>query len=172
MIVAFTGHRPQHLSLPQREFAKTEISRVLRRLQPEAVISGMAPGVDIWAVEAALSLGIPFDAYVPFPGQESRWSPEVRKRYFELLGYARTKRIVSPEFTRTAFQDRNVAMVDDCDVVIAVWNGKRSGGTYNCLKYARSVEKALLVIHLTQQRSFWERPRSLDTPLPFPEDHQ
>lgn len=36
-------------------------------------------------------------------------------------------------------------MVDLSDKVIAVWNGK-SGGTANCVKYAKTVDKPIMLI--------------------------
>ena len=36
-------------------------------------------------------------------------------------------------------QERNEWMVNNCDVLIAVWDGT-SGGTANCVKYAESLQ--------------------------------
>ena len=44
-----------------------------------------------------------------------------------------------------AFQARNEQIVDSCDVLIAVWDG-RSRGTRNTLTYARKVNKPVFLI--------------------------
>src|SRR5688500_5358272 len=46
LLVAATGHRPQHLSPAQRLWIEPELDRVIERLQPSGGISGMALGVD------------------------------------------------------------------------------------------------------------------------------
>jgi uncharacterized phage-like protein YoqJ len=43
-------------------------------------------------------------------------------------------------------QDRNKWMVDHCDALVAIWNGT-SGGTANCVKYALSVNKPIVMIN-------------------------
>lgn len=49
-------------------------------------------------------------------------------------------------------QIRNVYMLDHQDYLIAVYNGKESGGTYNCLKSAWKKKKE--VYYLTPSRGF------------------
>lgn len=43
-------------------------------------------------------------------------------------------------------QKRNEYMVDNSDIVIAVWDGTK-GGTYNCVKYAQKLEKKIIQIN-------------------------
>ena len=52
----FTGHRPEKLSLPERE-AKAEIKKEISLAIADRInvfITGMAPGVDIWAAEVVI----------------------------------------------------------------------------------------------------------------------
>lgn len=42
---------------------------------------------------------------------------------------------------------RNHSMVDMSEVVIAVYNGDETGGTANCVKYARKKDKKILILH-------------------------
>jgi len=46
-------------------------------------------------------------------------------------------------------QKRNEWMVDNCDLLIAVWNEDKSGGTYNCIQYAKSVNKEVIYVNPT-----------------------
>ena len=43
-------------------------------------------------------------------------------------------------------QIRNRWMVDNSDLVLAVFDGKKEGGTWNCVKYAKSKNKEIVVI--------------------------
>lgn len=144
MIIAGTGHRPDKLGGYSPHIAKQLIdlaSDALREHQPSTVISGMALGWDMALAEAAVNLGIPFHAYVPFEGQELVWPMTSKLFYRALLKKAQFVRICSPGgFSRQAMQHRNICMVDACDQLLALWDGS-NGGTANCLVYATSVGK-------------------------------
>jgi uncharacterized phage-like protein YoqJ len=145
-IIAGTGHRPNklaaHASLPKlHEFATTVLAS---KLKPTRVISGMAVGWDIALAEAALGLGIPLVAAVPFKGQESRWPQDVQRRYSTLLGLAAEVVYVSePGYEAWKYQKRNEWMTDQCHVLLALWNGS-PGGTANCVRYAQKKGKKIV----------------------------
>lgn len=154
MIISGTGHRPNKLfksnyySLENRiklkEFAKDKICEIRPRVT--LVISGMAQGWDWALAEAAVELNIPFDAYIPFTGQESRWPKHTQEEYRNLLDKARNiKNIGGEGYAVYKMQNRNIAMVDDCESVLALWNGTK-GGTGNCIDYAKSINKDIINI--------------------------
>ena len=144
MVVAGTGHRPNKLggygvAAERRVF--TTALRSLEHLKPERVISGMALGWDQALARAAVELGIPFVAAVPFEGQERMWPEPSQRRFRELLAQAAETVIVSPgSYSANAMQVRNIWMVGRCDRVLALWNGS-TGGTHNCITYAARVGK-------------------------------
>ncbi len=151
MIVAFTGHRPDKLGgykLPNPTYMRVckEIDKLLKELKPEKVITGMALGVDQWAAMIAHKLGIPFLAAIPFEKQETKWPEESQKTWRLLRKLASEEVIVSPGgYSAEKLQTRNQWMVDHCDKLIAIWNGS-SGGTENCINYAKSIEKEIIFI--------------------------
>lgn len=154
MIVAFTGHRPDKLGgykLPNPTYVKVcrEIDFLLKELQPEKVITGMALGIDQWAASVAYKLGIPFVAAIPFEGQEKAWPLKSQRTYQLLRRLASEEVIVSPgEYEPVKMRTRNRWMVDNSDALIAVWNGT-SGGTGNCVQYANSVNRKIYQIDPT-----------------------
>ena len=93
----------------------------LGRRKITAVITGGARGVDTLAFQAAEAAGI----------RNLRYLPDRAK--------FRGKTILR------AFQARNERIVDTCDVLLAVWDG-RSRGTANTLVYARKVHKPAFLI--------------------------
>lgn len=139
MILAGTGHRPSKLGGYEAHASArvlTFAGEVLKHCKPSLVISGMAQGWDMSLAQAAVTLKIPFDAYIPFVGQELVWPAATRLYYLALLEKARKVVICSPGgFTKAAMQVRNQRMVDDCDLLAALWNGS-NGGTANCIAYA------------------------------------
>lgn len=145
MKIAFSGHRPDKLGGFQPDNPVEQKLRIIITMYLECkkasepditVISGMALGVDQWAAHAAVSLGLPFIAAVPFEGQEKKWPTFTQVAYRELLRKAQEVHVVSPGgYANWKFQKRNEWMVDECDVLAAVWNGT-PGGTSNCVAYA------------------------------------
>lgn len=156
MIVAFTGHRPDKLGgygpSPTQDRVRQAIRNTLTGPPPlpqsierrvTAAISGMALGVDQWAAEICVELGIPFTAAVPFVGQERRWPEDSQRRYQLLLQKAYNIVVVSPGgYHPWKMQARNEWMVKNSDVLLAVWDGS-GGGTANCVRYAQEVGRAI-----------------------------
>lgn len=152
MILSFTGHRPDKLGgygpSRIRDGVLVEMLKLLRELKPEYAISGMALGVDQWAARCCVHLGIPFVAAIPFGGQELLWPKTSQEAYHRLLKQARSVKVVcGDEIDRVpAMQVRNEWMVDNSDLLLAVWDGS-SGGTANCVKYARLMGKPIIQLH-------------------------
>lgn len=159
MIVAGTGHRPGKLGGYGTEAARKTYSVAEQWLldrTPDVVISGMAIGWDQALASAAIGQGIELWAYVPFPGQDARWPMQSRKLYEWILERAGTVRYVTDHFTRNAFQARNEAMVDNADIVLALWNGDSEGGTFNCVQYATKKDKVII--------NLWEKFNDIKPP--------
>jgi len=153
IIVGITGHRPQKVggfSLPNPTYIKVckEIEKHLRELKPYKVISGMALGVDSWFCSIATKLNIPFIAAIPFKDQESVWQDKDKKIYLRFLEKAEDVIIVSSGgFSKEKMQIRNEYIVDNCDILIAVFNKELGGGTANCVKYAEEKKREIIFIN-------------------------
>ena len=138
MIVAGTGHRPEKLGgYDDVIFERlTALARDrLRELRPEKVISGMALGWDQALAWAALDMGIPITAAVPFEGFGKKWPVDSQYRCASMLAVATEVHTVSEIACTAALQQRNEWMVDRADLMLALWDGSW-GGTFNCLRYA------------------------------------
>lgn len=148
--IAFTGHRPDKLGGYYPNQLHLAVKQVLREKLgmhqhngTVVAMSGMALGVDTWAAEACVELGIPFIAAVPFVGQESRWPEKSRIAYKNLLDKAKEVTVVSPgAYSARAMHRRNEYMVDWANLVLAVWDGS-SGGTAACVAYAHKRDKPI-----------------------------
>lgn len=158
MIIAFTGHRPQNLdhdyegksplSLKiRREIIKHLAAHGYKSGLIDHTIVGMALGVDMLAAEICLDLGIPYIAAIPFVGQHLKWPFKSRERYKYLLSKACEIVNVSGDdkYKPQYMQIRNIWMVDNCTKVFAVWDGSTSGGTYNCVQYAKDKKPIIYI---------------------------
>jgi hypothetical protein len=150
--IAATGHRPDKLGgySPKTMGDLSHFAgAVLDVLKPEYAIVGMAQGWDQAVASACYIMGISFDAYVPFEGQESKWPKEARDHYTTLLAKARRVRVCNfGGYAPWKMHDRNQEMVDAISrakgYVLALWDGENVGGTAACIRYARQEEASIL----------------------------
>lgn len=144
MIVAGTGHRPVSMPCGYNEEhtwaleIKTRINNWLSLNKPKVVISGMAIGFDTWLAEEAINLGIEVHAYLPYLGQGNNWPKEASERYLNILCHPLVKIIyTSKDYSKASFHIRDRAMIDDADIILALWSGQTKGGTYETLEYCK-----------------------------------
>jgi len=83
----------------------------------------------------------------PFPGQDAKW-PETSKKFYRWLCEKadRVFDVSVGSFTKAKMITRDKKMVDLCGTVIAVWDGRREGGTWETMQYANKKGKKILVI--------------------------
>lgn len=145
MIIGVTGHRPHLLGGYDNvtfEKLKNLALEALIEEPPSKVITGMALGWDTAIALACVELSIPFVAAVPFLTQPDTWPATSKALYKKLLSNAVHVSIISPRYHTKAMLQRNHFIVDHSDEILALYNGG-SGGTGNCVKYAKFKQKPI-----------------------------
>lgn len=140
--IAITGHRVGKINNPVR--VQRFLAEKLSAAQPEAVYCGMANGVDLWAGEIALELGLNVMACVPWAGHKPGKGDE--KVYQRIINEAWDIFVLDESFEYAGpwvYQNRNRFMVDHADKVLSVWDGT-TGGTNNCVRYALKIGREVL----------------------------
>lgn len=158
MIFTATGHRPPRLNLSysdsDRAFLEDFATNVIVTLQElplqvDKFITGGAAGFDQAVAAACLRLGVPYDVYVPFVGQESKWPIHAQKYYDMLLSHAKYVKFVSEGgYSPYKFIKRDEAMIENCDIAVALFDGVKKGGTYQTVCYANKINREVL--------NFWD----------------
>jgi uncharacterized phage-like protein YoqJ len=172
VILAVTGHRPPRLGgyrLPNAVFEAVmrSLDEQLLRLQPTAVYTGMALGVDQWAADLCAFNDIPYDAILPFEGYEAKWPSESQRVYNQLLEQARNRRFLAPRPPEGANVDglirmRNRYLVREADALLAVYNRDPRTGTGKTVDFALSMHKPVYFAEIrpdlwAQARTIWEQ---------------
>lgn len=85
---------------------------------------------------------------LPCTEQDKKWKTEDKARYQKILLSADKITLVSDKYSFDCMQKRNEYMVDNCDKLLAFWNGEQSGGTWNTIQYAKKVGKDIEIIDL------------------------
>lgn len=149
MIISVTGHRPDKLGGYSKEATESLnrfAIRTLQQVKPTKVLTGMALGWDTSIALACVALKIPFVACIPFAGQDALWAPNARGVYKELLTLAESVVNVSGErgYKVHYMQERNIYMVENSEVLLALYNKDKTGGTASAVRYAEAVGKKVI----------------------------
>lgn len=147
MIIAGTGHRPEDCELEVEVRTKARVKLQYTK-GVDTFICGMAAGFDLWAADEARKLGLTVIAAKPWATHQPR--KEDAELYKVIEAYASKIVVVTDVPTYPGpwvYQKRNEWMVDNADAVMAYWSGKETGGTWNCVKYARKVKKPIANIY-------------------------
>ena len=140
--VCFTGHRPEKLTQSEDE-VRTALHRGIEKAlkwKYKAFITGMAPGVDLWAAEEVLALRqkhpeLQLYCAIPYEGFEKKWDTAWKEKYESIKNAADGVFFICPGNMRGAPVIRDKWMVDHSSLVIAFYNGGK-GGTRTTVEYA------------------------------------
>lgn len=162
--VCFTGHRPPKVggyneNNPIAKYVKEELRFEIEEAIRDGYnrfIFGGALGVDTWAGEIVAQLKsanlsetpIILELYSPFEGQEGNWPDESKIRYYNLMAEcSNVVEVCEPGYAPWKMIVRDKAMVDEADLVIAVWNGDLgNSGTGHTVSYAKEKKKDMIII--------------------------
>lgn len=164
MICCVTGHRPKGFPFRCRKTSRLyrNYLYILRKRIGELIekgyrtfMTGMAQGADMDFAEAVLRfkqklrkkhIDIILMAVIPCPNQTKGWTVEQVRRYQRILRKCDFQKEISSCYHWRCMQDRNEYMVDRADLVVAIWNGEKGGGTWNTIQYAQAKEKEISYI--------------------------
>ena len=139
--VAVTGHRPERIKGREDDikyWLEGQIKNLKACYDDVVLIDGMAQGVDQMAALAALKVGAQVSCYFPY-----------RRKLYGVQEYivenAKECKYIYEKFQPECYKDRDHRMVDDCDMLIVVWDGKEYGGTYDTYCYALNKGKDVLI---------------------------
>jgi len=109
----------------------------------ETFISGFAEGADLLFARLVLELQaeypVQLEAAIPYAGRLKCNDPEFQT----LLAKCSAVHLVCEQYSSGCFFARNCFMVDRVDSVMAVYDGRRRGGTYRTIRYAETVGKQI-----------------------------
>lgn len=150
----FTGHRPEKIK-EDIDVIKANLAKEIKNaieLGYDTFLTGMAPGTDTWAADIILDLkkdntDIKLICAIPFRGVERNRTPELQKRFHEILEASDGAEYMSEKYKRWVFLARDRWMVDHSSYVIAVYNGSY-GGTQYTVDYTKKNGKQIVFVDM------------------------
>lgn len=163
MKIALTGHRPERLGLPEAEldykwdtinyWIQTTYKQ-LHDIDPDIeVLCGMASGSDIrFGMSLAFIDGVKLHCVLPCKEYNSN-----HKYYATLKNVANKWTELSEEFYRGCDNVRDQYMVDNCDVLLAIWDGNKSGGVWSTIRKAKKACKKIIYCQQEVVKKYQEK---------------
>lgn len=160
-VCCFSGHRPSDLPWKFKEngirflFFKFRLKTILKKLIKQGYttfVAGMALGADLILAEEVLALrnkyiDIKLICAVPCYNQYAKWSEEDVTRYKFVLNCADEVVYVSEtDYYKGCMFERNKYMIENSSAILAVYNGKKYGGTYQTLRMAKAARLKIFAI--------------------------
>jgi uncharacterized phage-like protein YoqJ len=157
-VCSFTGYRSQklHQALGDNDIEelkdklRAEISGLLNR-DFTVFRCGMALGADMLFADVVLEFkrrypGVRLEAVIPCLGQDKAWNEKQREKYHYLIENANQVILVSnSDYFDGCMQIRNRYLAENCDLLLAVFDGKR-GGTMQTVEYAKKLGRKITII--------------------------
>ena len=137
MRVAITGHRPQRIAGQEKNIEKW-VKQYLSGIDCTEAYSGMAQGTDQIFANVAEKLNIPLICCYPY--KRSSFHPAEE----EINRKSKDVRFISDEYSKKSYWIRDKYMVDNCDVLLAVFDGNKNGGTWITIQYAEKIGKPII----------------------------
>jgi len=145
-----TGH--QTIPPGAREFVVDAVRDILRRAEsPLLAVTSLAAGADQLVATELLRAGGHLHVIVPSGHYERTFTTQVDLASFRSLLEAAdaVTRLDYAEPSEEAFLAAGKRVVDDCEMLIAIWDGKPArglGGTADVVRYARDTGKAVSIV--------------------------
>lgn len=158
----FTGHRPPHLPWGKnerdqrcircKELLALEIERAIEAGY-QRFLCGMAMGTDLICAELVLQsrqlhVDVWLEAVIPCADQTRGWPLAQIRRYDRILGRLAPSQqiLIQQERTRECMLRRNAYMVNQSQRVIALYDGRSTGGTSYTLARALEQKREVVII--------------------------
>lgn len=153
MRIALTGHRPQRLGLLNDERSEDwnhlkdwlyGVLTIAACVEPIDIYSGMASGSDILLALTAIQMkkkGINMRLHCVLPCKNynatNEYCNEIKTSADEWIE-------LSDEFYEGCDNVRDQYLVNHCDILLAIWDKKKSGGVWSTMRKAQKVGKPII----------------------------
>ncbi len=135
----FTGRR----EIPKERIREIKLSLLIEITQAikhgyTNFISGFAEGADLFAAEIISDLkpkmkNLTLHGAIPYRARLNTKD----KNFQNLIMNCDDITVISEKSTPDCYFKRNKFMIENSSLLIAVWDGTESGGTYNTIEYAK-----------------------------------
>lgn len=159
MRVAWSGHKPELFENPAaaEKLVYLETVGLMGEAGPDLrILSGGQRGVDLWAATAARAYGLRLELLLPaspaafcadWPAGEAVALQSAAEYAWRVVVFGGALHVQRSTFNEAAsgvsssdgYEQRNLALVEECDLLVVVWTGREGGGTSSTVRHARQL---------------------------------
>jgi hypothetical protein len=152
MRVGVTGHQELGSS-ETRLWAERRISEIVLSSDVSSGITSLAKGADQLFAAVLATNAIPYEVVIPCSRYIETFATETERREYESFLACARSAVVLPFGmpSEVAFQAAGYAVVDQCDLLLAIWDGRpmvHIGGTADVVSYALSTRRAIVQLDI------------------------
>ena len=116
-------------------------------------MAGGAIGFDAIAAQSILNLKsnyteLKFILAIPCKDKSVKWSDKDKYIYEDIKRRADKVIYTSKKYEKNCMLKRNQFMVDNSNFIISAWDGRKIGGTYYTVNYAKKLGKKIIFIDM------------------------
>ena len=135
----------------QIQMIESKVTEEIEKLITQGVTCFITGGFDTIAAQKVLDLRNNYNEIklilaIPCEDQSSKWSDEDKYIYENIKKDADKVIYTSKKYEKDCMLKRNRYMVSNSDCLIAAWDGRKVGGTYYTLNYAKKLNKQIILL--------------------------
>lgn len=150
--IGIAGHHPERFrNQEETEKLCREVVNLIsyQYSQQEALMFnvGGEVGAEQWVANACIEAGIDYHMFLPYPPEllSEYWWEEQQNALYHQMDHAAGITILSQSRSQGAYDLKKYDLVDNSDFLIAFWEGRLIGRTYNTIRHA--VEQSKIVLN-------------------------
>jgi hypothetical protein len=150
MRIGITGHQDLG-SAEIKHWLQQQLEDIITQLNISYGYSCLALGADQLFASTLLKHDIPLIAVIPCKNYEQTFDEKSRNKYWSFIESSVERlELDYEEPSEMAFFDASKLVVNNCELMIAIWNGlpsKGFGGTADVVRYTIGIHKKLIHIN-------------------------
>lgn len=138
--VAITGHGSERIRGKENQIQSwiiNQLNELKKQNKNLVLLDGMAQGVDQIAAVAAINHKVQVCCYFPYKHKLHPLESYIVDNALEVKYECEQRQ-------KDCYSKRDQHMVDDCDILLVVWDGVEVGGAYLTYKYAKEKGKKII----------------------------
>jgi hypothetical protein len=153
-VVAITGNRDAGIN-DWKGYTVIFFDQLYQEKKIDRVIQGMAAGADLIAGAMALNYDIPVVSVRPWAGHSvpAEWQSD-----YDCLMNESEVVTLDPSIKFPGdyvYFNRNKWMMDRGDIIVSIWDGRKSGGTWHAIQYAKTIGKPIYNYDYKKDEQEW-----------------
>lgn len=142
-----TGHRYIRNNPVNRKAVNHLIDLAITKDGIERFLVGMSRGADFLFADVLSERNLNWKAVIPCNDQDSLWNQSDKRFRSKLISKSSDSIVLSSKYHHGIMHHRNEYMIDNSEILLAIYDGSKRGGTNNTVNLAIKKHKKVVQFH-------------------------